>query len=95
MVFAHLVYAGRGNNPQDDLTHDEKRRALDLILERAEDFHRRGVEIKIATDENHVDGIYFYLRLARRNPRRAAAAYRLLPACGAARAGRGCGPCRH
>ena len=91
MVFAHLVYAGRGNSPQDDLTHDEKRRALDLILERAEDFHRRGVEIKIATDENHADGIYLYLRLARRNPRRAAAVYRWLQACGAGVQGAGVG----
>ena len=95
VVFAHLVYAGRGNNPQDDLTHNQKRRALDLLLERAEDFHRRGVEIKIATDENYADGIYQYLRLARRNPRRAA---RGLPVVAGGRgrsAGRGCGPCRH
>jgi radical SAM protein with 4Fe4S-binding SPASM domain len=91
VVFAHLVYTGRGNRPQDDLTHDEKRRALDLILERAEDFHRRGVGIKIATDENLVDGIYFCLRLARRNPLRAAAAYRLLRACGAGVQGAGVG----
>ncbi|MGA3325561.1 MAG: radical SAM protein [Terriglobia bacterium] len=91
VVFAHLVYAGRGNNPQNDLTHDEKRRALDLILERAEDFHRRGVEIKIATDENYVDGIYLYLRLVRRNPRRAAAVYRWLQSCGAGVQGAGVG----
>ncbi|HMD84653.1 MAG TPA: radical SAM protein [Terriglobia bacterium] len=91
VAFAHLVYAGRGNSPQDDLTHDEKRRALDLILERTEDFHRRGVGIKIATDENHVDGIYLYLRLARTNPRRAAAAYRLLQGSGANLRGAGVG----
>src|ERR1019366_2764623 len=65
VVFAHLVYTGRGANPHDDLTPEEKRHALDLLLARAEDFHRRGVEIQIATDENHVDGIYRYLRLAR------------------------------
>jgi Fe-coproporphyrin III synthase len=91
IVFAHLVYAGRGNNPHDDLTHSQKRRALDLLLERAEDFHRRGVEIKIATDENHVDGIYQYLRLTRLNPRRAAAAYRFLSEGGAAVQGAGVG----
>ena len=91
VVFAHLIYAGRGNKPQDDLTHDEKRRALDLIIDRAEDFHRRGVSIEVATDENHVDGIYYYLRLARRNPRRAAAIYRWLPACGAGAQGAGTG----
>jgi radical SAM protein with 4Fe4S-binding SPASM domain len=91
VVFSHLVYTGRGSNPQDDLTHEETRRALDLLLERAEDFERRGVEIKIATDENHVDGIYQYLRLARRNPLRAATAYRLLQECGAGVQGAGVG----
>jgi len=91
VVFAHLVYAGRGNDPQDDMSHEEKRRALDLILERAEDFHRRRVGIKIATDENHVDGIYLYLRLARKNAFSAADAYRLLPAFGAGVQGAGVG----
>jgi len=91
VVFSHLVYTGRGSNPQDDLTHEETRRALDLLLERAEDFERRGVEIKIATDENHVDGIYQYLRLARKNSVRAAAAYRLLQECGAGIQGAGVG----
>jgi radical SAM protein with 4Fe4S-binding SPASM domain len=91
VVFAHLIYAGRGNSPQDDLTPDEKRRALDLILDRAEDFHRRGLAIEIATDENHVDAIYFYLRLARRNPMLAAAAYRRLQTAGADVHGAGVG----
>jgi radical SAM protein with 4Fe4S-binding SPASM domain len=91
VTFAHLVYAGRGNSPEDDLTHEEKRRALDLILERAEDLHRHGLAIKIATDENHVDGIYLYLRLARSDPRRAAAAFRLLQGCGASVRGAGVG----
>lgn len=91
VVFAHLVYAGRGNTPQDDISHDEKRRALDMISARVQDFHRRGVKIKIATDENHVDGIYLFLRWARRNPLRAAAAYRFLLGCGAAAQGAGVG----
>jgi radical SAM protein with 4Fe4S-binding SPASM domain len=91
VVFSHLVYAGRGSNPKDDLTHEETRRALDMFLDRAEDFERRGVEIKIATDENHVDGIYQYLRLARRDPMRAAAAYRLLQRSGANVQGAGVG----
>jgi radical SAM protein with 4Fe4S-binding SPASM domain len=91
VVFSHLVYTGRGNTPHDDLTHEEKRRALDLILGRVQEFHRRGMDIKISTDENQVDGIYLFLRLARRNPLRAAAAYRLLLACGAAVEGAGVG----
>src|SRR5208282_5363935 len=67
VVFAHLIYTGQGNNPQDDMTHGKKRHALDLIIERGEDFHRRRVAVNIATDKNHVDSIYLYMRLARRN----------------------------
>jgi radical SAM protein with 4Fe4S-binding SPASM domain len=62
-----------------------------MLLERAEDFRRRGVAIKIATDENHADAIYLYLRLARRDPRRAAAVRRLLPQYGASVQGAGVG----
>jgi radical SAM protein with 4Fe4S-binding SPASM domain len=91
VVFAHMVYAGRGNRPEDDMTHDEKRRALDLILERAEDLQRCRVGIKMATDENHTDGIYFYQRLARKDPRRARAAYQWLPAFAAGVQGAGVG----
>lgn len=91
VVFAHMVYAGRGNDPQGDLTHEEKRHALDMMMERSEDFHRRGVAINLATDENHVDGIYLHLRLAQRNPRRAAAAYQWLPRGAASVQGAGVG----
>ena len=77
-VFAHLVYTGRGNHPEDDLTHEQKRRALDLMLQRAKDFHRRGVAITLATDENHADGIYLFLRLASVEPQHAEAVYRWL-----------------
>jgi radical SAM protein with 4Fe4S-binding SPASM domain len=91
VVFAHLIYAGRGNSPRNDLTPEQKRRALDLILERAEDFRRRGVNTRISTDENDVDRIYFYLRLVRRDRVRAAAAYGILRAGGAAAHGAGLG----
>jgi len=91
VVFTHMVYAGRGNRPEDDLSREEKRGALDLILERAEDFQRRRVDIQIATDQNHADGVYFWLRVARNDPWRAVAALRLLPAYGAGVQGAGVG----
>ena len=69
VIFEHLVYAGRGNSPEDDLTHEEMRSALDFILERAEDSVRRGLPIRIETSQNHADGVYLYLRLMRENPR--------------------------
>ena len=78
VCFHHLVYAGRGNDPSEDLTHGETRRAMDLILRRAEDFEQRGVEIEIFTADNDVDGVYLYLKLSRKDPVRAAAVYRHL-----------------
>lgn len=77
--FYHLVYAGRGNHlRQDDLTYQETRLAMDLILRRAEDFHRRGLDIDILTVDNHVDGVYLYLKLLKKDPAQAAAVYELL-----------------
>jgi radical SAM protein with 4Fe4S-binding SPASM domain len=91
VVFAHRVYVGPANRLHNDLTDAETRHVLDLLMERAEDFARRGVAIRIATDENHVDGIYRYLRFARKNPTGAQAACRLLQECKGGAEGAGVG----
>ena len=69
--FYHLVYAGRGGDlVADDLSHDEARRAMDLIIDRTADLHRRGSRKEILTVDNHSDGPYLYLRMLREeNPR--------------------------
>jgi len=70
--FYHLVYAGRGEAiSNEDLTHEETRHAMDVILERTEDFHKRGLDKDILTVDNHVDGPYMYLKLLEKNPERA------------------------
>ncbi len=70
--FYHLVYSGRGRAISgDDLTHAMTRRAMDVIMERTEDFHRRGVPREILTVDNHVDGVYLYLKMRERDERRA------------------------
>jgi radical SAM protein with 4Fe4S-binding SPASM domain len=62
--FYHLVYSGRGSYlSKDDLTHEETRKALDIILERTRDFAKRGLHKDILTVDNHVDGAYLYLKL--------------------------------
>jgi radical SAM protein with 4Fe4S-binding SPASM domain len=72
--FYHLVYAGRGQGISDeDLTHEETRIAMDIILDRTEDFHKRGLHKDILTVDNHVDGPYMYLKLLEKNPERAKA----------------------
>lgn len=77
--FYHLVYSGRGGQiAGDDLSREETRHALDVILERTEDFHRRGLNKEILTVDNHVDGIYLYLRLLATDPARAEQVLKLL-----------------
>ena len=78
----HLVYTGRGNQPVEDLSHDQTRQAMDLILRRAEDFRRRGLNISVLTADNYVDGPYLYLKLAQKDPVRAADVYRHLEMSG-------------
>lgn len=77
--FYHLVYSGRGSQiAGDDLSREETRQALDIILERTADFHRRGLNKEILTVDNHVDGIYLYLKLLQSDPERAAQVLKLL-----------------
>lgn len=77
--FYHLVYTGRGSEMQnDDLTAREKRQTLDLILERTADLHRRGHKKDILTVDNHVDGVYLYLKLLKTDPEKAEEVKRLL-----------------
>jgi len=75
----HLAYSGRGGRIAcHDLTHEETRSAVDLIFDKALDFHRRGIEKEILTVDNHTDNVYLYLRLKREDPERAEEVYRLL-----------------
>ncbi len=75
----HLVYAGRGSElANEDLAHVETRAMMDMLFERTVDFHERGIELEMLTVDNHADGVYLYLKLARENPDRAREVLRLL-----------------
>ncbi|MCR5175642.1 MAG: putative heme d1 biosynthesis radical SAM protein NirJ1 [Anaerovibrio sp.] len=63
VCFYHLVYSGRGNAMMDeDVTPEESRRAMDIIIRRTRDFEERGLEKEILTVDNHCDGVYMYLK---------------------------------
>lgn len=63
VCFYHLVYSGRGNQMMDeDVTAEESRRAMDIIIRRTRDFEERGLKKKSLTVDNHCDGVYMYLK---------------------------------
>ncbi|MEJ5364315.1 MAG: 12,18-didecarboxysiroheme deacetylase [Desulfosoma sp.] len=92
VCFYHLVYAGRGSKlMEDDLSHEETRRAVDLIIDRTADLHRRGKPKEVLTVDNHADGPYVYLRMVREGSPRAPDVLRLLEMNEGNNSGRGIG----
>jgi 12,18-didecarboxysiroheme deacetylase len=79
ICFYHLVYAGRGSNMvSEDLSLEESRQAVDLILERTRELHEKGFPAEVLTVDNHCDGPYLYIKLLKENPERAAEVFELL-----------------
>jgi Fe-coproporphyrin III synthase len=63
VCFYHLVYSGRGNQMMnEDVTAEESRKAMDIIIRRTRDFEKRGLRKEILTVDNHCDGVYMYLK---------------------------------
>src|SRR5574337_747388 len=79
LYFSHLVYAGRGTGLiHDDLSPEEKRRALDCLIQRGVDFHRRGLKMEVTTGNNDADGVYLYLTLRDSAPAQAHTVFQIL-----------------
>lgn len=79
VCFYHLVYAGRGSKlVKEDLSHEESRKTLDLIMDRTKTVHERGFPMEVLTVDNHCDGPYVYFRLLKEDEERAKEVYELL-----------------
>lgn len=90
--FYHLVYSGRASAIADeDLSHEETRKALDLIMERTKDLHDRNKPKEILTVDNHADGPYLYLKMLEQNPEKAKDVLKLLQMNEGNNSGRGFG----
>ncbi|NPD31036.1 12,18-didecarboxysiroheme deacetylase [Eggerthellaceae bacterium zg-1084] len=77
--FYHLVYTGRGSELMDeDLSHDETRQAVRLIMDRTRAWFDRGGRPEILTVDNHADGPFVYLEMLKEDPERAAEVLQLL-----------------
>ena len=92
VCFYHLVYAGRGSDLiEEDLSREETREVVDLIIDRTRDLHERGIAKEVLTVDNHADGPYVYLRLLREGSERAQEVLELLKMNEGNSSGRGIG----
>jgi len=79
MCFYHLVYTGRGSKlREEDLTHEETRKLLDLIAAKTRGMFDDGLKPEILTVDNHADGPYLYLKMKEEDPARAGEVLELL-----------------
>jgi Fe-coproporphyrin III synthase len=92
VCFYHLVYAGRGTKLMDeDLDHAQTRDTVDLIIDKTNDMHNRGVDKEVLTVDNHADGVHLYLRMVREKSPRAAQVLELMKMNGGNSTGVGIG----
>jgi len=77
--FYHFVPSGRGGSmASEDLTHSQSREAVDTILAKTRQYKQAGKTTDILTVDNHVDGVYLYLKLMQEDPARAEEVWKLL-----------------
>ena len=92
VCFYHLVYAGRGSElVKEDLSLEDSRRTLDLIIDHTRRLHELGKPKEVLTVDNHADGPYLYLRMLKEDPGRAQEVMALLQWNEGNNSGRGIG----
>lgn len=66
---SHLVYSGRGlDNLEMDLTKEQRRKAVEFILDKAFEYYKTGRDIEIVTGNMEQDAILFLERFAKEYP---------------------------
>ncbi len=69
IYISHLVYSGRGlDNLKMDLTKDQRREAVEFILDKAFAYHESGREIEIVTGNMEQDALLFLERFGKKYP---------------------------
>lgn len=90
ICFYHLVYSGRGSDLiEEDLTREQTRQTVDLIMSRTRKFFAEGKPKEVLTVDNHTDGVYLYLKMKKEDPQRAEEIYELLKMNGGNSSGNG------
>ena len=93
ICFYHLVYTGRARDLMaEDLTHEETRKTLDLIMDRTREMiEKKSLGVEVLTVDNHADGPYLYLRMVKEADPRASDVLELLKMNGGNSSGLGIG----
>jgi radical SAM protein with 4Fe4S-binding SPASM domain len=69
IYISHLVYSGRGlDNLKMDLTKEQRRKAVDFILDKAFQYYEEGRDIEIVTGNMEMDAVMFLNRFAEKYP---------------------------
>ncbi|HUT53624.1 MAG TPA: radical SAM protein [bacterium] len=77
--FYHLVYTGRGSEMiEEDLTHDETRETMDIIIAKTLEIHARGLAKEVLTVDNHADGPYLWLWTKKHRPELADRVFKMI-----------------
>ncbi len=89
IYISHLVYSGRGlENLEIDLTKEQRRTAVNYILDKAFEYHESRRDIEIVTGNMEMDSILFYNRFVEKYPQYATEMKKRLIAWGGNSAGR-------
>jgi radical SAM protein with 4Fe4S-binding SPASM domain len=69
IYISHLVYSGRGlENLEMDLTKEQRREAVNFILDKAFEYYDKGLDIEIVTGNMEQDAILFLERFGDKYP---------------------------
>jgi radical SAM protein with 4Fe4S-binding SPASM domain len=90
VCFYHLAYVGRGTAiVNNDLTHEQARKFIDYLLLKAETLQQNAQNTEILTVDNHADAAYLYLKLTKKDSKRAREVLELLKINGGNSSGKG------
>ncbi len=69
IYISHLVYSGRGlENLKMDLTKEQRRKAVEFILNKAFEYYENGRDIEIVTGNMEMDAVMFLNKFASKYP---------------------------
>jgi len=70
IYISHLVYSGRGfDNLKMDLTKEQRRKAVEFILDKAFEYYETGRDIEIVTGNMEMDAVLFFNKFKKKYPK--------------------------